>query len=59
MACYPASRISLRISTLEWIFHAGAPLSIYSTPPFKIHPTAMDGWEYLIGKKKVDKKFGR
>ena len=31
----------LYIIILEWVFYISAPLSIYLTPPFKIHPTAM------------------
>ena len=26
---------------LDWMFYVGAPLTIYSTLPFKIHPTVM------------------
>ena len=31
----------LCIIILEWVFYISAPLSIYLTPPFKIHPTVM------------------
>ena len=34
------------------MFYVGVLLSIYSTPPFKIHPTAMFLFRFLPSNKK-------